>query len=177
MISIRKISNWGSQIPEQLLIFTSKWPLRVQISQELGPFLQIELLETGRSLLRWPQWLMKVTVSASPQAEARPVACARIKGPEKYGHFKLIFPHVLFSGGVLFSRRPSITRCSAPCSDPPPWRTYDCILPTAWVNVIECLRKRHPSAELDEREHTSIRRAKSGVGEQFLLQDMWPRHA
>ena len=45
-ISIRWISNWGSRIPETLLVFTSKCPLKVQISQGLGPFSQIELLRT-----------------------------------------------------------------------------------------------------------------------------------
>ena len=47
--SIRIISNRGSQIPEPLLIFTSKYTLKVQISQGLGSFFQIELLKTGRT--------------------------------------------------------------------------------------------------------------------------------
>ena len=38
----------SSQIPEPLLVFISKCPLKVQIFQGLGPFLQIELLTTGR---------------------------------------------------------------------------------------------------------------------------------
>ena len=37
-----------SQIPEPLLMFASTCPLRVQISQGLGPFFQIELLKAGR---------------------------------------------------------------------------------------------------------------------------------
>ena len=41
IISIRNISNRGSRIPEPLLMFTSKCPLKVQISQVLGPFFQI----------------------------------------------------------------------------------------------------------------------------------------
>ena len=45
---IRKVSKWGSQIPEPVLIFTSEHPLKAQISQGLGPSLQIELLKTGR---------------------------------------------------------------------------------------------------------------------------------
>ena len=47
MISIRTISNRGSRIPEPLLVFTSKCPLKAQISQGLGPFVQIQLLKTG----------------------------------------------------------------------------------------------------------------------------------
>ena len=50
MIPIRQISNRGSQIPEPLLMFTSKCPLKVQTSQGLGPFSQIELLKTDRTL-------------------------------------------------------------------------------------------------------------------------------
>ena len=38
-----------SQIPDPLHIINSKRPLNVQISQGLGPFLQTELLKTGRS--------------------------------------------------------------------------------------------------------------------------------
>ena len=38
-----------SQIPEPLLIFSSKCPFRAQISQGLGPSSQIELLKTGRA--------------------------------------------------------------------------------------------------------------------------------
>ena len=36
-------------ITEPMIIFTSTCPLKVQISQGLGPFFQIELLRTGRS--------------------------------------------------------------------------------------------------------------------------------
>ena len=43
IISIRKISNCGSQIPEPSLMFNSTCPLKVQISQGLGPFFLIEL--------------------------------------------------------------------------------------------------------------------------------------
>ena len=39
------MSNCGSQIPESSLIFTSTCPLKVQISQGLDPFFQIELLK------------------------------------------------------------------------------------------------------------------------------------
>ena len=42
MTSARKISNRGPQIPEPLLVFTSKCPFKVQISQGLGPLFQIE---------------------------------------------------------------------------------------------------------------------------------------
>ena len=35
-------------MPEPLLMFTSPCPLKVQISQGLGPFFQIELLKTVR---------------------------------------------------------------------------------------------------------------------------------
>ena len=45
MILICKISNRGSQIPEPLLMFNSKRPLKVQISRGLGPFFHIELLK------------------------------------------------------------------------------------------------------------------------------------
>ena len=38
MISIRIISNRGSQIPDPLLIPTSRCPLKVQISQRLASF-------------------------------------------------------------------------------------------------------------------------------------------
>ena len=48
LITIHQISNWGSQIP--LLVVTSTCPFRAQISQGLGPFLQIELSKTGRKL-------------------------------------------------------------------------------------------------------------------------------
>ena len=47
MISIRIVSSSGSQIPEPLLIFTSKCALKAQISQGLGPSFQIELSKTG----------------------------------------------------------------------------------------------------------------------------------
>ena len=43
----RKNSNWGSQIPESLLMFTSTCSLKAQISQGLGTFLQIGLPKTG----------------------------------------------------------------------------------------------------------------------------------
>ena len=43
-----QISNWGSRIPGSLLILTWQSPLRVQTSQGLCPFFQIELLKTGR---------------------------------------------------------------------------------------------------------------------------------
>ena len=46
IISIRTISSWGYQIPEPLLVFASQCPLKVQISQGLGPFFQIYLLKT-----------------------------------------------------------------------------------------------------------------------------------
>ena len=49
VISIRTISIEG-QIPGSLRIFTSKCPLKVQISHGLGPFSQIELLTTGRTV-------------------------------------------------------------------------------------------------------------------------------
>ena len=48
LISTREISNRGSNIQEPLLAFASKCPLKVQISQEPGPFVQIELLKTDR---------------------------------------------------------------------------------------------------------------------------------
>ena len=38
ILSIHKVSVWGSQILEPLLIYTSTYPVRVQISQELGSF-------------------------------------------------------------------------------------------------------------------------------------------
>ena len=46
----KKTTNRGSQIPEPLLMFTSKRPLKAQISQGLSPFVQIELLKTGRAI-------------------------------------------------------------------------------------------------------------------------------
>ena len=49
-ISIRKFSNRGSRIPEPLLVFTSKCPLKIQVSQGLGPFFQIEVS------LPFPSW-------------------------------------------------------------------------------------------------------------------------
>ena len=48
-MSICKTSNRGPRIPEAMRVFTSKCPLKVQISQELGIFVQIELLKTGRA--------------------------------------------------------------------------------------------------------------------------------
>ena len=51
VISISIIPNRGSRIPEPLLMFTSKCPLNVQISQGLSQILQIELLETGRACI------------------------------------------------------------------------------------------------------------------------------
>ena len=48
MIAIRIISDAGSRIPEPLLCVTSMCPLRVQISQGLGTFFQIELLKASR---------------------------------------------------------------------------------------------------------------------------------
>ena len=48
IISVCINSNSGSQIPEPLLMFTSTCPLKVQIPQGLGPFVQIEFLQTGR---------------------------------------------------------------------------------------------------------------------------------
>ena len=47
IISTRRTSNGGPQIPEPVPTLPSKRPLKVQISQGLGPFLQIELLKTG----------------------------------------------------------------------------------------------------------------------------------
>ena len=47
IIPIYTISNCGSQISEPLFVFTSKCPLKVQISRGLGPFSQIELFKTG----------------------------------------------------------------------------------------------------------------------------------
>ena len=49
IISTRTFSNGGSQIPEPLLMLTSTCPVKVQISQGLGPFLQIEPSKTGRT--------------------------------------------------------------------------------------------------------------------------------
>ena len=49
IISIHTISNLWSRIPEPLLISTSKYPLKVQISQGLGTLFQVELLKTGRT--------------------------------------------------------------------------------------------------------------------------------
>ena len=43
------MSNGGSRILEPLLVFAVQCPLRVQISQGLGPFFQIELLKTGHT--------------------------------------------------------------------------------------------------------------------------------
>ena len=51
-LSLRKITSWGSKNPQTLLVFASACPPKVQISQGLGPFLQIELLKTGRALVR-----------------------------------------------------------------------------------------------------------------------------
>ena len=48
IISIRRNSNRESQIPEPLLIFTSRCPLKVQISQGLGLFFP------GRTFDSWP---------------------------------------------------------------------------------------------------------------------------
>ena len=42
IISLRNISNWGSQIPQPSLISTSNCPLKLQISQWLGPYFHIE---------------------------------------------------------------------------------------------------------------------------------------
>ena len=50
ILSIRRHSNRGSQIPEPLLMFTSGCPSKLQVSQGLGPFFQIELLKTGRTI-------------------------------------------------------------------------------------------------------------------------------
>ena len=47
--SVRSISNRGSRTPEPLLMSTSKYPLKVQISQALGTFLQVKLFKTGRT--------------------------------------------------------------------------------------------------------------------------------
>ena len=41
-------SNRGSQIPESLLTFTPTRPLKVRISQGLGPFSETDILTTGR---------------------------------------------------------------------------------------------------------------------------------
>ena len=49
MISTCRISNWGSQIPAPFYMFTSRCPLKVQMSQGLGTFFQIELWKTGRT--------------------------------------------------------------------------------------------------------------------------------
>jgi len=45
--TICKISNRGSRIPDTSLGFTSRCPLKTQISKRLGPFLHIELLKTS----------------------------------------------------------------------------------------------------------------------------------
>ena len=47
--SIPNSSNQGSRTPEQLLMFTSRCPLKVQIFQGPGPFVY-KLLKPGRSL-------------------------------------------------------------------------------------------------------------------------------
>lgn len=47
--STRKVANRGSRIPEPLLVLTPRGPLKVQISQGMCPFFQIELLKTGRT--------------------------------------------------------------------------------------------------------------------------------
>ena len=47
IISIHTTSSWGSQIPKPLIMSNSKHPLKVWISQGLGPFFQIVLLKTG----------------------------------------------------------------------------------------------------------------------------------
>ena len=49
IVSIRRHSNGGSQIPEPLLIVNSQCPLKVRIVQGLGPFFQIELFKTVRT--------------------------------------------------------------------------------------------------------------------------------
>ena len=49
MISIRNISNRGAQIPEPLLMFTSKRPLGVQTFPGSGPSFPDRAFETGRS--------------------------------------------------------------------------------------------------------------------------------
>ena len=48
VISVCKVSKLGFQIPEPLLRFTSECPLKVRISQGLGPSFQMELFNTGR---------------------------------------------------------------------------------------------------------------------------------
>ena len=53
IISTPTMSNRGSQIPEPLLVFTSKCPWKLQISQGLGPLFHIELLKTGRKRIRY----------------------------------------------------------------------------------------------------------------------------
>ena len=44
-----KISDWGPQILEPLLVFSSKFPLKVRISQGLGPFFKIEALNNNEN--------------------------------------------------------------------------------------------------------------------------------
>ena len=49
ILSLRIRSNWGSQIPEPLLGFTSKCPLTFRMAQGLCPFFKLQLLKTGRT--------------------------------------------------------------------------------------------------------------------------------
>ena len=48
---IHKNSNRGSQIPERLLISTSKFPLKVKLSQGLQEVLKRELVKTDRNVV------------------------------------------------------------------------------------------------------------------------------
>ena len=47
--TLRNVSHRGSQISEPLSMFDSKYPVKVQMSQGLGPFVHVELLTTGRT--------------------------------------------------------------------------------------------------------------------------------
>ena len=94
---------WGSRIPEPLLSFTSRYPLRVQISQGLGPFFQIELLKTGHKQLIEDMWSMVGFLGGTPslvwrrrtpktgahcfRADVRQGVLGKFKSPRGWAHF------------------------------------------------------------------------------------------
>ena len=51
IISTRKLSNWGSQVPEPLLMLTATCALKAQISQGLGPFSRLNFWKLTAKVL------------------------------------------------------------------------------------------------------------------------------